>query len=81
MLNKPSDADIEQIFEILGRHTFNLCGVCLEEDDNMNSNTVGWVACSACGLWVHSACVKDYCKSLGLAAEPERHHAFSNIYT
>ena len=44
MLNKPSDADKEQIFEILGRHTVNLCGVCLEEDDNMNSNTVlaGW---------------------------------------
>ena len=62
-LNKPTDGDKEEIFEMLGRHTATLCGICLEEDDNTNSNAVGWVACSGCGLWVHCACIENYNES------------------
>ena len=39
--------------------TVQVSGVCLKEDDSCSSETVEWVECGSCQLWVHVACADD----------------------
>ena len=34
-----------------------ICGNCFKDDDQLQCETVEWIQCVSCMLWVHLACI------------------------
>lgn len=58
-LAKPTVEQAAQARETLEAVDVALCSVCLREDDGGKTETVDWVECTMCGLWVHKSCVRS----------------------
>ena len=43
-----------------------VCAICYKEDDKSNGQTVDWIQCIRCCIWIHQLCARksgDLCKA------------------
>ena len=57
-INKPTGNELEKCREELSSAVVKVCGICFKEDDKDNSDTIDWVKCFNCDIWIHSSCVE-----------------------
>ena len=62
-IKKPGQVNILNARQLLKSSTVIVCGICFQEDDNpqdlgQTTNTVEWIECNKCGVWVHESCSK-----------------------
>ena len=62
-IKKPGQVDFLNARQSLKSSTVIVCGICFQEDDNpqdlgQTTNTVEWIICNKCGVWVHESCSK-----------------------
>lgn len=55
---KPTGNELERFREELSSTVIKVCGVCFKEDDKDISDTIDWVKCFNCDIWMHSSCVE-----------------------
>ena len=55
---KPTQSDEDEAMEVMMNVAVQICGICMKEDDSsttVGAETVDWIQCEQCGLWVHLA--------------------------
>ena len=62
-IKKPGQVNFLNARQLLKSSTVNVCGICFQKDDNpqdlgQTTNTVEWIECNKCGVWVHESCSK-----------------------
>ena len=55
-ISKPSQAQVLEQRKKLKEEEPIFCGVCFQENDSSCSNTITWVQCSKCAMWIHNTC-------------------------
>ena len=54
---KPSRDERDTCYDTLENVEILHCGVCFKQDDMDTSDTIEWIQCSACNIWVHKSCI------------------------
>ena len=57
-LRKPSREEADQCKQSLMKIDTVFCGICLQEEDKLNTQDIQWVQCYQCLMWVHLSCTK-----------------------
>ena len=55
-VHKPSSEEAVTTKQKMARVEVTVCGICLAEEDNSQSDDIEWIACCKCSLWVHLYC-------------------------
>ena len=55
-VHKPSSEEAVTTKQKMARVEVTVCGICLAEEDNSQSDDIEWIACCKCRLWVHLYC-------------------------
>ena len=55
-LTKPSHEEVQATRFHLLSQTATVCGICLQEDDTSSNDTIEWLQCSTCDIWLHVNC-------------------------
>ena len=56
---KPTAQEKQMCSEALEHAEARHCGICHKEDDTGPSDTVLWLQCSECNIWLHASCCQD----------------------
>lgn len=56
---KPTQDEKNACYETLEDVEVIHCGYCFKEDDSDISDTVEWVQCCECSIWLHKTCAGD----------------------
>ena len=57
-LSKPTAIQMDKCKDSLSDEPVKICGACFKEEDIGNdSESISWVQCSNCSIWLHTACV------------------------
>ena len=54
---KPSRNEISQCKLDLNKVEIKVCAICFKENDSKTSDTVEWIECRKCRMWVHLFCL------------------------
>ena len=56
-LSKPNDEEIVECRDILQQIEIQVCGKCLQTNDEEHGDTIAWIQCSYCSMWFHCLCI------------------------
>ena len=56
-ISKPSLVQISEQRKKLKEEEPIFCGVCFQENDKSSSDTILWVQCATCAMWIHNTCI------------------------
>lgn len=57
-LSKPTLMEMDECKRSFSDEIVKICGACFrEEDKGSNSDSIPWVECSNCSIWLHTSCV------------------------
>ena len=57
-VSKPNDEQLNQCLDDLKKAEIKVCGLCLKENDNQNSQSQQWIQCDKCDMWYHHSCAQ-----------------------
>ena len=55
ILSKPSMDEINSQRKKLKAEEPQFCGVCLKQNDKNKNDTIEWIQCTSCSMWLHTA--------------------------
>ncbi len=65
-LSKPTIDELNESSQTLFSEEPAFCAVCFKKNDTTNNETIDWIQCSVCSIWIHQMCLKtnsdrNYC--------------------
>ena len=68
-LSKPNEEELLSCHDELYRTEITVCGICLKEHDAESGQTLQWIQCDNCNIWLHQTCAEVSIPTTTLASD------------